>query len=304
MSITPLDSRRRSTLPALVDAFLAAKARLLGMGSAKTVRAYGFDLRRFLADFGGYEAAQLSANDIERYLQGLKKANGTPVSPSTANRHLATLASFFSWLVERGEIESSPVKAVKKAKLKQPEPGALDAAVRAELVERARKKGLREHLLVTLMLATGLRIAEALALNVEDVLVEFMTINVKVGKGNKPRKVYFTSDERTLLKRYLKAMGNVGPYAPLFTSSRDRRLSYQRAASLFKEIAGDLPNLDGRPLNLHQLRHTYCSEQLGKGVNPAHLMATTGHADPRTLARYTMATKEAAAEAEYRKFNR
>jgi site-specific recombinase XerD len=301
-NIAHMKPRHAESMRDLVDAFIASKGRSLGKKSAKTIRAYGFDLERFLAASSGIAACEVRAVDLERHLSQLCKSDGTPVAPATANRHLATLASFFSWLVDRGTIESSPVKGIKPAKLKSLEPGALDPAVRSQLVERAKRKGTREHALVVLLLATGVRIAEALDLDVGDVQLEALTLVVKTGKGDKARTGCYTTDTRAVLKRYLKERA-AGTHEPLFTSSRGSRLSYQRAASVFKEIAGDLRNVDGSPLHLHQLRHSFATEQLGKGMNPTLLMTLTGHSDPRTLGRYTLAAKEAAAEAEFRRHN-
>lgn len=301
-TVTPIDRYRPAKLADQVEHFLASKARTLGTGSGKTIRAYRHDLARFPASFGALGAGAVNRDALERHLRDLTESDGAPVAPATANRHHATLCSFFSWLVDQGTLEVSPMKGIGKVRVPDAEPGALTEVARAAVLANAKLHGTREHALIALLLATGLRIAEALALDIADLHLEDLAVTVRQGKGGKTRRAFLTHEARTILKRYLREHPDRRPHAPVFITSRGR-LSYPRAAALFKTIAEGVTNPDGSPLHLHQLRHTFATAQLGKGLNPAHLMTLTGHTDLRTLGRYTNAAKEAAAEAEFRHFN-
>lgn len=303
-SITSIDRYRRPTLNALVEEFLDARRRVLGSRTERTtICAYRRDLERFALSFHAVPLDEITAKAIETYLRDLRTAKGMPVAPATANRHQATLSAFFSWLEEREAIARNPIKGMRKARMPETAPGALTVETCDKLLAQARAMGTRELALVALMLATGMRIGEVLALNVEDLDLGSLSILVREGKGGKSRTVYITSDVRKTLKKLLAGHPNPAPFSPVFTSTRGR-LSYQRAASLFKAIAAGLTNPDGSDLHLHQCRHTFATCQLAKGMNPVHLMTVTGHSDLRTLGRYTKAAKVAAAEGEFRRVNR
>lgn len=303
-SVTPIDQYRPRTLADQVSAFLEARRRILGPRVEKTtIRAYRHDLARFLAAFGGQDLQALTSDSLERYLRGLNKPDGSPLAPATLNRHRGSLVSFFGWLEEQGTIARTPMKGIRKARVPEAEPGTLSEETCVALLARAKKLGTREHALVALLLATGLRASEALALDVRDLDLGQLVLTVRHGKGDKARQVFITADERRVLRRLLAKHPDPRPHAPLFTSNRGR-LSYPRASALFKEIADGLSNPDGSSLHLHQTRHTMATRLLAAGMNPIHLATLTGHADLRTLDRYTKAAKTAAAEAEFRKFMR
>lgn len=299
--VIPIDRHRPRRLRDLAAAFLASKARALGPSSGRTIQAYRRDLERFLAAFGD-RPPDLDASEVERYLLTLAKSDGSPVAPATAARHHAALSSFFTWLVEQEQIERSPMKKIKKTRVKEPPTGALSPALEEQLLRQAKEKDVRVHALLLLLVRTGLRISEALALDVRDLRLDELAIDVRSGKGDKQRQVFLTTDAKAALKRLLRGQPSPRPYDPVFTSQRGR-LSYQRAAALFKAVAGHLRNSDGSELHLHQLRHTFCTTQLLKGMNPAHLMTLAGHADLRTLGRYVRAAQTQAAEDDFRRHN-
>jgi site-specific recombinase XerD len=311
--VIPLRAQQQPDLATLSHEFLTSKARELGRES-KTVLAYRRDLTRFTAAFEGVLPADVSTAAIETYLAGLTvQGHGAgseprPVAPATMNRHLATLTGFFGWLEAREAIARSPLGGgrVKKAKLPRRPPAALDDVMREELVAAAKAHEPRLHLLVALMLASGLRIAEALALDVGDLDLADRRVQVRAGKGDKARVAYFGPEEAAIAKAYLKKHHRQPQRAdaPLFESSRGNRLSYSRAYSLLQAIATDLVNADGSKLHWHQTRHDYATRQMRKGINPAMLMAILGHDDARVFNRYVEAAKQEAAEREYRRVNR
>jgi site-specific recombinase XerD len=302
-TIVAIGRFRRSNLADLVEEFLEVRRRVLGNRTEKTtIRAYRRDLEHFTGEFSTVVIEAITSGAIEKYLRELRTRTGAAVAPATANRHQATLSAFFGWLEDKAVITKNPMKGIHKARLPERAPGALSAETCAKLLARAQALGVREHALVQLLLATGMRISEALALNLEDIDLGRLTITVREGKGGKSRTVYVTQNERKLLRKLMAAHPSPAPFSPVFTSTRGR-LSYQRAAALFKEIAAGLTNPDGSDLHLHQCRHTFATWQLAKGMNPIHLMTVTGHTDLRTLGRYTKAAKVAAAETEFRRVN-
>lgn len=304
--VTPFKVRAIKILTLdLVERFLAAKTGANGPATGNTSRAYRNDLRAFVASFDAWEVRGIDASRIVDYLNGLRRDDGKPLAQATKRRHRATLSSFFAWLEAQGLVDKNPIQGnLAKIRLPEPEANDLSLAVQEELVKRAKAVGPREHALIVLLLGTGLRISEALALVHGDLDLAGLRLMVQCGKGGKSRRVPFTPKVARVIRSYIRSKADQGPNEPLFLSSRGQALSYPRAASLFKALAQGLTDDQKRPLHLHQLRHTYATRQLKVMEHPIHLATLTGHSDLRTLRRYAKAAEYDAAEAQFRKTNR
>ena len=301
--MTPNDLDLPPDLAALTRDFLAAKGRALAPGGQATLRAYRQDLDRFATAMAGMHPKAISPLAIERFLGAVATRSGRPLAPATVNRLLASLRGLFSWAAGCGLLDRDPSSGVKKTRLPEPEAKALGPEIRQQLLSRARRAGPRHQALIEFIIGSGLRAAEALSVNVGDLDLKSGAVNLRRGKGGRGRIVYLTEMAKRALMRYLRQRGPIAPDAPLFVTPRGR-LSYPQADRLLKGVAADLKNPDGSPLRLHQLRHEFATVQLARGMNPYHLARITGHHDLRMLDRYTKASRDAAAEAEFRSKNR
>ncbi|MBM3271632.1 MAG: phage integrase N-terminal SAM-like domain-containing protein, partial [Candidatus Sericytochromatia bacterium] len=129
-----------TTAPAikdLVEPFLASKSRTLGPSSRLTVLSYRQTLARFTKAFGHRGPASLTPAEIASYWQGLVTRKGEPLAPATANRVLATLSAFMSWVADQGIAERNPVNGLSKLRLPDRDPGAMSEATRQEVLDRA-----------------------------------------------------------------------------------------------------------------------------------------------------------------------
>ncbi len=270
-----------------------------------TMKAYRLDLEKFTNSFGEGEISNIKKDDIENYLNELTTRTGKRVSVATQNRHYATLSCFFNYLLRNSLINDNPMKKIERRKpLKdQGETNTKDIIryLDKETVQiiLGRAKSIREEFLFDLLYSSGLRISEALALNVQD--IRNGVIHIRQGKGNKARITYLSKSSEKLFKKYLekripersimakartleeaRKLHNEGA---LFTTNNGTRLGYHRANQLFKQASSDLTNADGTALTIHQLRHTFCTERVGY-IDIRVLQKLAGHSDIRTTLRY------------------
>ncbi len=153
--------------------------------------------------------------------------------------------------------------------------------------------------LFSLLYRSGLRVGEALSLDVADVNLEDGTFRV-VGKGNAERVGYLSEETRPLLRRYLRSRGT--PQAgPLF-ESREGRLSYPMAYVLFRKYSEGLQQPNGKPVTIHQLRHAFGTERAGR-KDALVLRDLMGHRNIRTTLRYARVNPERTRQA-FEEFDR
>ena len=265
--------------------------------SPNTQKAFQHDLGRFIKAFSGQPASNLSSKQIAGYLGGLTGKDDKPVKPATYNRHYGTLNNFFAHLFRQEEIQVNPLARVERRRNGKPlprplSPGQIEAFF-------ANIGDLRDRSFFSLLYRSGIRVSEALSLNVEDLKIEDGTFRIQ-GKGDKERVGYLGEETVSLVRRYFRGRGNPKS-GPLF-ESREGRLSYPRAYQLFRGYAAGMKNPDGSALTIHQLRHTFGSERAGT-VDPVLLRDMMGHENIRTTLQYSRVNPERTREA-FRAFDR
>jgi integrase/recombinase XerC len=269
--------------------------------SERTVRAYGSDLARFArfweSEFGEKKAsdAKLSRVDtlaIRSYMASLHRAK---LSSRSIARHLSTLRSFFRWACREGHVGASPAKGLPAPRLPRTLPRALTLSDTEELLG-AEGEGTfpeRDRALFELLYAAGLRVAEASALDLEDVDFGSRLVRV-VGKGSKERIVPFGEEAEDALRFYLparaarrraNARGGDSDREPLFVNARGSRLTTRSMARLLKSRlrAAGLP-ADVSP---HALRHSFATHLLQAGADLRAIQELLGHASLSTTQKYT-----------------
>jgi integrase/recombinase XerD len=297
-----------SKISDLVDAYLSSIQK-----DNDTLKAYRLDLEKFVEAFGEKNIDEISKNDIEDYLNSLTTKLGKRVSVSTQNRHYATLSCFYNTLIKEAKYHINPLKSIQRRKPMK-DLGEVNSKEIIRYLDKdtiqlilSRAKSIREEFLFDLLYSSGLRISEALALNVAD--IKNGVIHIRQGKGNKARVTYLSKSSEKLLKRYLekrvpersvmaqaktieeaKLLHDEGA---LFTTNNGTRLGYHRANQLFKQAAKGLKNNDGTALTIHQLRHTFCTERVGY-IDIRVLQKLAGHSDIRTTLRYAKVADQVA----------
>jgi integrase/recombinase XerD len=271
--------------------------------SPQTVKSYGDGVRRFLdwtAEAG--RPAALDRTGVNAFVAALLDAGA---EPSTARARQLALRRFSAWLVEEGETDTDPLLGLKAPKLDAKVVEPLTAEQITALVAACAGKEMRDRrdeALVRLMIETGARAGEVVALRVEDVDLAAGTAVVRRGKGGRGRVVPFGPQTSRALDRYLRARRThrLAGTPALWLGDRGKEFSYDALHKTLGERAR-AAGIDGfRP---HRLRHTAAHRWLAAGGSEGGLMAVAGWTRPDMLLRYTRAQASARAATEARALN-
>jgi len=270
--------------------------------SPLTVEAYGQDLSGFLGFITQHIGAEpdltalatLRAADFRAWLAE-QAARG--LDNATRARHLSALRSFFRWLARRQGVSNPQLTLLVTPRVRRPLPRALSAgqarAVTEDIGEVSDDAAVqaRDAALFTLLYGCGLRIAEALALDVRDAPLPGSEAMLRVtGKGAKQREVPVLPVVRQAIAAWLDHHPRRQPEAPLFVGVRGKRLDpgvAQRTLRTFRRLAG-LPE-HATP---HALRHSFATHLLAAGADLRAIQDLLGHAKLSTTQRYTAVTTE------------
>ncbi len=158
--------------------------------SQHTVRAYQSDIKRYLmwVKREGFNPFTLSHLDVRGYLFELKMGG---CAPKTIARNLSSIKQFYSWLEEKGKVESDPCATLSSPKLARLLPHVISEHDMDKFLDTCSTQSfddVRDLAMFECMYATGARISEISALNIED--INFNPGQVKLyGKGSKERLV-------------------------------------------------------------------------------------------------------------------
>ena len=207
-------------------------------------------------------------------------------APTTAATRYRCLQQFFRWLVEDGEIATSPMANMRPPSVPEvPVPVVADDELR-RLLAACEGKGFTERrdlALVRLFFDSGLRLAEMAGLRVEDLDLKERSVTV-LGKGSRKRTAIFGTKTAMALDRYLRARrGHPAAGEPWLWLGHQGRIGSNGIAQMLRRRcrAAGLPEL--RP---HQLRHTFAHSWLEAGGNEGDLMRLAGWRSREMLARY------------------
>ena len=302
-SIAPPDP-----LPAsLLDAFAAFDEALAGKDrSPVTRRHYRADLEWFArwVETAYSEPCSLpsvSARDIAAYKNHLLAEKR--LKPSTVNRKLAALSSFFRWALERRRVTEDPTAFIRGVKEARTAPKALERNEQNRLLRKAgqgrpnhRKRDLA---LVMVLLQTGLRVQELCSLKRSDVTLSERggSLIVRLGKGRKHREVPLNADVRKALRDYLSERDEKGAdenepdetkEAALFLSQKGGALT----PSAVWRIVTNVGKAAGVELSPHTLRHTFGTGLVRGGTDLVSVAALLGHESLNTTAVYTRPSRK------------
>ncbi len=260
--------------------------------SPATMDAYGNDLLQFqrLLEARGitFEAPEkIGKGHIMTFLADLHRQG---VGKSSVARKLSSLRGFFGYLVAKKCILQNPCAGVHNPRQPKPQPAFLNVDQALSLMEAQvlpGPQGLRDLALAELLYGSGLRISEALSLDVADFDPARHVIRI-VGKGNKERIAPLTGISMTRIAAYLDRRGFFSP-APtepaLFLGMRGKRLQRRQA----NRIIDSLSALAGLPQHIspHALRHSFATHLLSAGADLRSVQELLGHARLSTTQRYT-----------------
>lgn len=263
--------------------------------SEHTLDAYSRDLAEFFRFWQEYlrrppEISDLAKADVRNFRAFLSARSAKYLEKSSIARELSTLKNFFKWLTRNQIVENSALSIINSPRRPKSLPKALDIDETFNLLEMsgdfAKKEwqGLRDTAILTILYGCGLRISEALGLNVGDIdHNDFLKIK---GKGNKERLVPLIPVVKENINAYLAAC----PYKltrgePLFLGARGERLSPRIVQRTLEKIRHSLGLPD--TLTPHALRHSFATHLLAEGTDLRSIQELLGHASLSTTQRYT-----------------
>src|SRR5215211_6531671 len=217
----------------------------------------------------------------------------------------ARLRRFSAWLLEEGESDADHLLGLRAPKLDAKVVEPLTAEQIKALVAACAGRDLRDRrdeALVRLMIETGARAGEVVALGTEDVDLSTGTATVRRGKGGRGRVVPFGPQTSRALDRYLRARRShrLAGTPALWLGDRGKAFSYDALHKRLGERAAAAGIEGFRP---HRLRHTAAHRWLAAGGSEGGLMAVAGWTRPDMLLRYTRAQASARAAEEARRLN-
>lgn len=233
----------------------------------------------------------VTREDIYEYLYFLNQSCGNKKS-STARR-LASLHGFYDYMVNHASrLENDPTAAVSPPKLDKVLPKYLTAEQAVDLLETSLTQGdfpERDYCMVTLFLNCGMRLAELVGMNLEDIDLNARQIRL-FGKGHKERMVYLNDACIEALDRYLQKRGTVEGLSPketavFITRRRKDRISNRRVEQI---VTGAMKAAGLQGYSTHKLRHTAATLMYQTGtVDVLTLKEVLGHSNVSTTQIYT-----------------
>jgi len=232
----------------------------------------------------------MDVNTVRTYLAFL---NEKQYSKATIARKLATLRSFYKFLVKRNEISSNPVAAVRTPKQDKKLPRFLEYEEVKRLLETPPMDswlGARDKAILETLYSTGIRVSELVALNMDDVDFLGEVVHVR-GKGKKERIAPISSSALQVIQHYMEFRNKRAQNNPnfdtkvLFVNKHGRRLStrsVRRKMDKYLKMAGLDP-----AISPHTLRHSFATHMLNNGADLRSVQELLGHQSLSTTQIYT-----------------
>lgn len=237
------------------------------------------------------DAAQLSPSELSAYLETRRKTDH--IDSRSIAKAVSCLRSFFRFLIDEGICADNPALTLELPRRRAYLPETLGKEKLEELLKRAdtgTPLGLRNRTIYEVIYSAGLRVSEAVGLDVRDIDLSGGFAKVR-GKGRKERIVVFGQEAALWIKRYLEesrpalAQGRAsGRYSPaLFIGISGRRLSRKGIWRNYSITAAVV----GTSSRVHNLRHSFATDLLAGGADLRTVQELLGHADLATTQIYT-----------------
>lgn len=251
--------------------------------SPHTIRSYRTDLAQFAEFLQAARIAGPAAVDVRVVRGYLVALHARGLDAVSVSRKLAALRTWFRFLVRRGFLDRNPAREVRAPRVARKLVSFLPIDETIALVDRPAAPGTeRDHAILELLYASGLRVAEVSGLDVDDVDRDERTVRV-LGKGRKERIVPFGVPAARALEAWLGRRGD--GRGPLFLNPRGRRLGVRSIYTIVRRSARAAGI--ARRVSPHTLRHTFATHLLDAGADLRAIQELLGHSRLSTTQRYT-----------------
>ena len=249
--------------------------------SNNTLQSYRRDITQFetYVNEKNLQFLKIKKEDIQNYLTQLKESGK---KTSTISRNLASIRSFYQYLVRNKKIKEDPTEGIQSPKVEKRVPSVLTSQEVELLLEQPKAvdlKGIRDKAMLEFAYATGMRVTEIINLNIEDINLKEGYVSCRT--GNKQRSIPLGAISINALKDYLK---KARPYLiknenekSLFVNINGKRLTRQgfwKIVKFYKEQA----HIE-KDITPHVLRHSFATHLLQNGADLKAIQVMLGHSD-------------------------
>ena len=264
-----------------------------------TCQAYRTDLEQYMEQLERSGATLLTAGakDITSFMEGMR---GYGVDARSVARKVSCLKGFYRWLLLDKRVKVDPTMNIETPSSWKVMPKSLAETEVAGMLERtgtaagaadADGLALRDHAILELLYAGGLRVGEICALRQEDLALDMARVQVR-GKGDKERIVPLGRTAVEALERYLRdgrpRLSRAGVMQrALFLSVRGKALTRQWVWEMVRSASGP-----GRKASPHMLRHSCATHMVAHGADLRSVQTILGHSDISTTQVYTHVAME------------
>ena len=260
--------------------------------SQHTVKSYQNDLKQFeffcQRKFKVQNITEANQLMIRAWVLSLMDG-GT--SPRSVNRKIASLKSFYKYLLKRDTISQDPTVKIKSLKVKKELPGFANEEEFSDFLNRLvfddSLEGQMEQLLLELLYGTGIRLSELLGLRVSDFNPGQSTIKV-LGKRNKERIIPISRSLNSLLKNYITEKNHAFSHDSdsfLIVNKNGGQAYPMMVYRIVKKYLSQVQSLDKK--SPHALRHTFATHLLNKGADLNAVKDLLGHSSLAATQVYT-----------------
>lgn len=280
----------------LVDGFISyieAERRY----SPLTVRNYRRDIADFL-EFIGVDKERFDPNaiaraDVEEWIVYLFEKR--KLKAQSVNRSVATLRSFWKWMLGHGHTNRDIVRVISQAKTPSRLPVFVSESRMEDVVALLRDdiasedfERLRDAVIVLLFYTAGLRLAELSNLKIGDISADYRTIRI-LGKGEKERIVPLIGRMGEILKKYFSLFSSqnicIGQKKALILSKKGEPISVRTIQRIVdRKLKG--AGIQGKT-SPHTLRHTFATHLLNEGADLREIQELLGHSSLKATQVYT-----------------
>lgn len=264
--------------------------------SDDTVKAYGEDILQF-QEFGGEDVGLQSPPEVVADVarEWMIHLMDDGYATTSVNRKLSSLRSYYKYLLRKGEVRVDPLRKITGPKNKKSLPVFVKESEMNRLLDDVDFgegfEGCRDHLVIAMFYATGMRLSELIGLDNGD--VDFSGSVIKVtGKRNKQRLIPFGEELRAEMEAYIRQRDEAVPVRSdaFFIRKTGERLYPNIVRKIVMQNLSKVVTVKKR--SPHVLRHTFATSMLNHEAELGAIKELLGHESLATTEIYTHTTFE------------
>ena len=234
----------------------------------------------------GLDWAAMTPEEVRRYVAWRHRGGA---GGKTLQRELSSLRSLFKYLLREGRLGCNPALGIRAPKTERKLPATFEADQLCALLDQAQSEdplALRDRAMIELFYSSGLRLAELVSINLNDIDLEDASLEV-LGKGAKSRRVPVGAQAIEAVQRWHRVRGQLASAGEtaLFVSQRGRRIHPRTVEQRLQHWAAEQGA--GRHPHPHLLRHSFASHLLESSGDLRAVQELLGHANIGTTQIYT-----------------